>query len=273
MIFKSYQPCASLRGFVRNYTIINMQFSDSGVPPSKQRSPKPEQKIVFYLKGCPQISSPSTGNPHFPPKVSIYNHQIEQRNIKLSAQFFAFIIFLRPGVLHKLLRLPMDLLLSEAVDAELFFGSEVRDVSEQLESAGSYPLMIDVADKYLESKCSRLKMNDPLDKIAAELLDDPTRFSLNEVATQACLSSRQFYRRFTEHIGLTPKLFSRLSRFNLAYKYKIDHPSISWSGIAQEFCYTDYHHLEKEFKEFTGRTPQEWLNTHLNAPERILGLR
>jgi hypothetical protein len=31
--------------------------------------------------------------------------------------------------------------------------------------------------------------------------------------------------------------------------------------------------MEKEFKEFTGLTPQDWTKTHLAAPERILQLR
>ncbi|MET0244324.1 MAG: helix-turn-helix domain-containing protein [Flavitalea sp.] len=273
MIFKSYQPCQSLREFVRNYTIINMQFADMDASPLKQRSPKAEQKIAFYLKGSPLISSPSSGEKHIPPNVSIYSHQIEQKDLKLSADFFAFIIFLKPGVLHRLLRLPMNQLSGVAVDAELFFGSEVRQISEQLEAAGTYSSMVAVADNFLARKCTQLKMNDPLDCIATGLLSDPVNFSLNEVARQACMSPRQFFRRFTEHIGITPKLFSRLSRFNLAYKYKIDHPLISWSAIALEFGYTDSHHLDKEFKEFSGRTPQEWLNTHLNAPERILRLR
>jgi AraC-like DNA-binding protein len=116
-------------------------------------------------------------------------------------------------------------------------------------------------------------MQHPVDMVATELLADPASFSLNRVAQQACLSTRQFHRTFTRRIGMSPKLFSRLSRFNHAYRYKLIHHDARWSSIAQEFNYTDYHHLEKEFKQFTGLTPEEWLKAELSAPERILKLR
>ncbi len=273
MMYKSFLPSPQLCEFVRNYTIIHFQFGINEPVLSKQRSPKPEQKIVFYLKGSPTFHNPATGSTQSPPPVSIFSHQSDQKTIRLTNDFFAFIIFLQPGVLHRLIRLPMMELLNKSFDAELFFGTQVREVSEQLAAAASHSAMIAIAEQFLLDKCSQVGLSNSIDRIALHLLSDPTYFSLDEVAQQACLSTKQFYRRFTERIGISPKLFSRLSRFNHAYRYKNYHPNISWSSIAQEFCYTDYHHMEKEFKEFTGQTPQDWTNTHLSAPERILKLR
>ncbi len=273
MIYKSFLPSAILSEFVRNYTIIHFQFRPNEPIPVKQRSPKPEQKIVFYLKGSPGIHNPATGITQTPPPVSIFSHQSDKRTFKITNEFFAFIIFLQPGVLHRLTRLPMIELLHECCDAELFFGTEVRAVSDQLATAASLSSMIAIAEQFLLAKCRHLQTKNSIDTIALHLLTDPTSFSLDQVAQQACLSTKQFYRRFIERIGISPKLFSRLSRFNHTYRYKISHPFISWSSIAQEFHYTDYHHMEKEFKEFTGLTPQKWTKTHLTAPERILKLR
>jgi AraC-like DNA-binding protein len=47
----------------------------------------------------------------------------------------------------------------------------------------------------------------------------------------------------------------------------------SLTDLAYENEYFDQAHFIKEFKEFTGQTPQDWTNTHLSAPERILKLR
>lgn len=273
MMYKSFLPSPPLRAFVRNYTIIHFQLGPKEPVLSKQRSPKPEQKIVFYLKAPPTFHNASTGSTQSPPPVAIFNHQREQRTIRLTSEFFAFIIFLQPGVLHRLVRLPMMELLHQSFDAELFFGTEVRAISEQLAAATSHTSMITIAEQFLLPKCNELRATNSIDTIALHLLSDPTSFSLDDVAQQACLSTKQFHRRFIEQIGISPKLFSRLSRFNHAYRYKIAHPDLSWSSIAQAFCYTDYHHMEKEFKEFTGLSPHNWTKTHLSAPERILQLR
>lgn len=273
MIYKSFLPSPPLREFVRNYTIIHFQFGANENAPFKQRSPKPEQKIVFYIKGSPGIHNPATGSTQTPPPVSIISHQIDKKNIQMASEFFAFIIFLQPGVLHRLIRLPMMEILHEYCDAELFFGTGVRAISDQLAAAISHPLMISIIEQFLLPKCGRMSKQSSIDEIALHLIIDPTSFSLDTIAQQACLSTKQFYRRFTERIGISPKLFSRLSRFNHAYRYKITHANVSWPSIAQEFYYTDYHHMEKEFKEFTSLTPHEWTKTHLAAPERILKLR
>ncbi len=273
MIYQSFLPSPSLSEFVRNYTIINFQFNQNEPPPSKQRSPKPEQKIVFYLKGSPNFYNPVTGSTQTPPPVSIFSHQSDKKIIKLNSEFSAFIIFFQPGVLHRLIRVPMIELLHEYSDAELFFGTGVREISDQLATAASLPSMITIIEQFLLPRCRQLAIKNPIDTIALHLLIDPATFSLDTISRQACLSTKQFYRKFIEQIGISPKLFSRLSRFNHAYRYKIAHPDVSWSSIAQEFRYTDYHHMEKEFKEFTSLTPQEWTKIHLTAPERILKLR
>ena len=273
MFYKSFLPTPSLKEFVRNYTIINLKFSPDEPIPFKERSPKTEQKIVFYLKDPPIIHNSATGKAETPSPVSIFSHQLERRTSEMKYEFLALIIFLQPGVLHRLIRLPMLELRDKICDAELFFGTEISSIRDELALAACQTEMIHVAEQFLLPQCRQLPTKSSIDRIALEILDKPTPFSLDTIARQACLSSKQFYRRFTDRVGIGPKLFSRLARFNHAYQYKINHPAVSWSSIAQEFCYTDYHHLEKEFKEFTSLTPQEWTNTHLSAPERILRLR
>lgn len=274
MLYQSFLPCPALSEFVRNYTIIRFRFKADQPLPCKLRAPKPEQKIVFYLNDPPAMVNPATAGQRIPPKVSIYSHQCEKVALQLTADFSAFIIFLQPGVLHGLIRLPMMELLNDHCDAELFFQpAEVSAVREGLAAADSLSSMISIVERFLLPRCQQLPRKSSIDQLALRLAADPTAFSLDTAARQACLSTRQFYRRFTERIGISPKFFSRLARFNHAYRYKIAYPATSWSSIAQEFRYTDYHHLDKEFKEFTALTPGEWTKTHLAAPERMLHLR
>ena len=273
MIYKSFLPCPELSGFIRNYTLIHFQFNAGEPVPSKQRSPKPEEKIVFYLKGSISQHNPGTGHFITPPPVSVFSHQKERRTFQVTPEFRALLIFLRPGVLHQLTKIPLPEMPGECCDAELFFGTGVRTISDQLATAANHASMISIVEKYLITKCSQLKARTTIDLIASQLLNDPTFFSLDSLADQACLSTKQFYRKFNERIGISPKFFSMLSRFNHAYHYKLIHPEVAWSSIAQEFRYTDYHHLEKEFKAFAGFTPKVWVETHMTSPERILKLR
>lgn len=273
MIYQSFLPTPPLSQFVRNYTLMHFRFSQQQAPPTKQRSPKAEQKIVFYLKGSVSIPNAKTGITHTPPPVALYSNQMDKRDLGITPEFQAFIIFFRPGVLHRMIRIPMPEFHPTCSDAELYFGAEVSSVREQLSEAKDVAAMRCIAEKFLLNRFRQVETKSAVDHIAAHMLTDPTSFSLDALADQACLSTKQFYRKFIQRMGMSPKLFSRLSRFNLAYQYKLNHPYMSWSSIAQQLCYTDYHHLEKEFKAFIGRTPREWVKAELTAPERILKLR
>jgi AraC-like DNA-binding protein len=59
-------------------------------------------------------------------------------------------------------------------------------------------------------------------------------------------------------IGISPKLFVRIVRFEWAMKIKNEHPERSWSEIAQDCNYTDSSHLLREFKEFAEFPPSKF---------------
>lgn len=273
MMYQSFPPSAELKEFVRNYTVIHFQFGSHEPIPAKQRAPKPEQKIVFYIEGSVNLTDLESGKTTTPPPVSIFTHQLDRKSLQVTPEFFAFVVYLEPGTLYRLLGFPMAEFHTQYCDAELFLGSEVRLVREQLAEAKAIVDMIKIVERTLLAQCKKTQQKSSVDLVAGHVLTDPASFSLDGMAHDACLSTKQFYRKFTQRIGITPKYFSRLSRFNQAYQCKLAQPGISWSSIAQEFAYTDYHHMEKEFKEFLGLTPGEWVKKELAAPERILKLR
>lgn len=62
---------------------------------------------------------------------------------------------------------------------------------------------------------------------------------------------------FNEKIGISPKRYARIVRFNHCYKYMLQHPSLSWTDIAYQFEYADQVHFIKEFKHFMGCAPSQ----------------
>jgi transcriptional regulator GlxA family with amidase domain len=133
--------------------------------------------------------------------------------------------------------------------------------------------MVEAVENYLMKMVGQAKPDvHPIDSVANCLTVDPTRFSLDWLANQACLSPRQFNRKFTERMGIGPKLYSRLVRFYSAYLFKEANPDIDWFTIAINFGYADYQHLVKDFKQFTNATPNLWVQEEGTSPEHLLQL-
>jgi len=69
------------------------------------------------------------------------------------------------------------------------------------------------------------------------------------------------------HFGLTPKVFHRIFRFNEILKQLQGKQHLVWAQIAYEFGYSDQSHFIKEFKEFSGFNPQEFINSEYHRDE------
>jgi AraC-like DNA-binding protein len=72
-------------------------------------------------------------------------------------------------------------------------------------------------------------------------------------------------------MGVSPKVYSRIIRFDQAVKIKNAYPEQDWLSIGLQSGYYDYQHMVKDFKEFTGLTPIQFYLLDSHAPERKFG--
>ncbi|MEP7364918.1 MAG: helix-turn-helix domain-containing protein [Acidobacteriota bacterium] len=96
--------------------------------------------------------------------------------------------------------------------------------------------------------------------------DAPDRIAVLERHLLACrpqrlpalhaLSPRQFRRRFQQQVGLSPKLFARIRRFQRALTIV---GTIPFADAAAKCGYYDQSHLIRDFRQFTGEPPSKWL--------------
>jgi AraC-like DNA-binding protein len=75
-----------------------------------------------------------------------------------------------------------------------------------------------------------------------------------EVADHVGLSPRQLQRRFREAVGISPKLFSRMQRFQRVFQ-AMEAQALDWVDTAIECGYYDQAHLIRDFREFSGKAP------------------
>jgi AraC-like DNA-binding protein len=78
--------------------------------------------------------------------------------------------------------------------------------------------------------------------------------SVSGLAKQANLSNRQLERRFLDTVGMTPKRFCRIRRFQRVLQ-AMEAPGAKWADAAVECGYYDQAHLIRDFRRFSGLTP------------------
>ncbi|SDB31755.1 transcriptional regulator, AraC family [Flavobacteriaceae bacterium MAR_2010_188] len=273
MIYRYIAPSPALQEYIRDYLIAHFIFAKDQDIPFKPYSPKPEQTITFLPKGNLTVNNPLNGENRMAPAVSICGQQVSRYNFYLTSEYLMLRVHFHPGVLYRLLGIPLSEFTDSWFDAPSVISREIQEVNERLANCQNYAQMIAVVEDYLINMIQKVKADThPLDQVASCLFTNPSRFSLDWLAKQSCLCPRQFNRKFTERMGVGPKLYSRIVRFYKAYQYKEMNPGEDWLSIALLFGYADYQHMVKDFKEFAHETPNLWINQDDQSPERLLKL-
>ncbi|HET6559184.1 MAG TPA: helix-turn-helix domain-containing protein [Prolixibacteraceae bacterium] len=81
---------------------------------------------------------------------------------------------------------------------------------------------------------------------------------VEQLASSACWSRKQYERNFQDIIGTSPKQFMRIVRFQHALHYKSQHPLASLTELAYESGFFDQSHMINEFKDLAGVTPRQY---------------
>ena len=90
------------------------------------------------------------------------------------------------------------------------------------------------------------------------ILDARGTVPVAEICARLSVHERSLERAFTRHIGLTPKFFSRVIRFNAIFKgVHGEHPNLS--HLSMDAGYFDQPHFHRDFKAFTGENPSKYL--------------
>ena len=100
------------------------------------------------------------------------------------------------------------------------------------------------------------------------------RVNLPKLAGATGFGMRQFERHFINQIGLRPKLFARISRYEASLDHKARFPTTTWTDVAHRFGYYDQMHMIHDFTDLSGETPTKMLREIENVlAEQIRDVR
>ncbi|HEY0742441.1 MAG TPA: helix-turn-helix domain-containing protein [Chryseosolibacter sp.] len=270
MLLKDFLPKPENRQFVRLYRIIHFKFNGGDGEKTKAYPPRPEHVLSFFPYEPEVVQYPNKIIKNARCIITGQHDSVFHRTVK--NHFLCLQIVFQPAGFFMLTGVPSSDLRNQYLEGELFFKNDIRFVNEQLYHARTYEEMLAIADRFF-SKLRPAKYKSPVDKVASIILQQDGLTSIDGLADQCSLSVKQFERCFKMRTGVTPKVFSRISRFDKAFRMKNQFPDRDWLSIAMACDYYDYQHLVKDYKDFTGLTPPGFHEVDNKAPEREFGLR
>jgi len=167
---------------------------------------------------------------------------------------------LTPIGAHLLFGVPMDSLANRVVDLDDLFGADAARLIERLSEARAWSPRFDILDEVILGRVLSARGPNPLVIRAAHVLR-ATRgaASIARLARDLECSQRHLIATFRDHIGVTPKTYARIVRFDHAVKRLRQADGLRWAEIADASGYYDQAHLIRDFHEFAGQTPGQFV--------------
>ena len=173
-----------------------------------------------------------------------------------STQMFG--IRFKPAGITAFTRIPIHELTNQSVDLNVLETLFEKSFYETLPEKQTFAEIVAHTNRCLLKQLPRLYLsNEQIAHAVDRISLTHGRLNLAEMASEVCLCQRHFERKFKSAIGISPKMFAKILRFNYAVKYLHNHIDKDLETIAEECGYYDYTHLQKDFKSLSGDTPSE----------------
>ena len=169
-------------------------------------------------------------------------------------------VHFKPGGAFLFLNVPAGELHNTHVSLDSLWGSRSDALRERLLEAETPAAKFRVLEQALLAQTVRPPARHPAVAFALEEFRRGARApTVGDVTDRVGLGARTFIRLFAEEVGLTPKLFCRIRRFQQVLRLARSGQPVEWATIALDCGYYDQAHLIHDFRAFSGFTPTAFL--------------
>ena len=177
-------------------------------------------------------------------------------------------VHFKPGGAFRFLGVPAGELADTHVDLEGLWGRSTQDLREQLCAAANPAMRFRVLERRLVARLENTSEEHRAVRAALDIFGrDAGEARTRDIAAHLGLSQRHFIKVFSNQVGITPKQFGRVQRFQRALDLTRSSSTPDWADIVVACGYFDQSHLIHDFRTFSGLTPTE---LHRQRSERLL---
>ncbi|MBU2905825.1 helix-turn-helix domain-containing protein [Arenibacter algicola] len=258
MDYQTYEPQIDLKSLVSCYWTLEVpKQSDS----QKQRIVPDGCIEMAFILGDDIKRYTSENEFILQPRAMVLGQTIEPFYIEPTGFVKTFAVRFYPYGFANFVSEPISKLANKETPINQLFVLENADELEQkIINANNTEERISIIEKFLLDKLNDEKtINKIVINTVDSLLLSNGSASINSILKDDLSKRRQLERNFKRQIGISPKQLGKVIRLQTALKMLLDQKSENLTDIAYESEYFDQAHFIKDFKEFTGINPKEFI--------------
>lgn len=257
MFYKEIPPSPPLVPFIKCFWILENSAEDGGRELQKVLPDACPELIIHYGD---RFRIRSAGSVKQQPYAFLFGPTTRHIEIGPSGRTGMIAARFYPGALSAFLSFPVKEISDRYVALHTVFGAEARALEKSLRGRSSFhEQMVDLLERFLLSKVSQQKYT-PLLKQATlgQITDQQQAVKIEALSKQLNIGRRHLERKFNDQVGMTPRLFLRIVRFQNVFRIIRNKPIKNLTDLTYRAGYFDQSHFNRDFKAFTGMSPKDY---------------
>ncbi len=257
MKYQTYKPNKNLESIVKFYWTLEVPFDSQ----NQKQKIVPDGCIEMTFNFKDKIKRYVSENDFIVhPNAMIMGQRTESYYIEPLGDVDSFAICFYPYGFANFVSTSLEKLVNTETPIENLFGEILaKKLEQKIFQATSTQERIEIIEAFL---LDRLNQNTTIENLVKttvnSLLATNGSSSINKILKNDLSKRRKLERDFRKQIGISPKQLAKVLRLQTALKMLLDEKE-SLTNIAYESQYFDQAHFIKDFKEFIGTTPKEFL--------------
>ena len=167
----------------------------------------------------------------------------------------------RPGGAYPFFRFPISELSEAVTELDLIWGRLIDDIRDELQEIDSPEDRLLRLESLLLRQVQRsLEPNRLITFAIHQLQNSPQFLAIRDLASTIGITQKHLISQFEKVVGLRPKSFARVCKFQKVVNLIEQQNQIEWSSLALECGYYDQAHFIKEFHTFSGLSPSTYVS-------------
>jgi AraC-like DNA-binding protein len=258
-IYKIYAPALPLRSFVTHFTYYKNHTPDYSI---NRFLPDGNVEIVIDLTETPKFIYDDNSLVEIQACNKLWISGIRNKYITIPSgrDSEMFVINFRKGMAYPFLGLPLGDLSDKVVDGDLILKKIFLQLREQLFTCYTVEKKFLLAELILTKHFLPVLSVDPIIEYAVNrILAAPEIVVIKSIAVKTGYSSRHLVHLFKHKVGVSPKAFLKIIRFQKSIREIELKGYTNFSSLASDCGYYDQSHFIADFKSFSGFTPAAYI--------------
>ena len=220
--------------------------------------------LPLYANGCPTLvfqtalgkrSGSDTGY------LNLYGQTIQPETLMIRQPFTLIAFFMRPHIVQSLFGVSARELTDNYLDLSDIKPINDTGLIDRLLAQPQINERLEILNGFIRWLAKQANGVNPRVLFALQYLKINTNANaLSALQTELNISERSLQRLFENNVGISPKMYKRISQFDRAFKQLTDGKFNSLTELAYSNGFADQSHYIRVFKEFTGIPPKEYIN-------------